>query len=1511
MPGGRIDIEVAPDLSRFQSALGAGLQRATGGVGAVTRGLGLAVAAGTAAAVVGLKNVIQLGNEYQANLNELGAVSGATASEMRRVGDVAKELGSDMSLPATSAADAAAAMVELAKGGLDVTEAMDAAKGTLQLAAAAQIDAAGAAEIQSSALNSFRLEADQAGRVADVLANTANAAAGSITDIGYSMKYLGPIAAALNISIEDTASSIGLLANQGIKGEQAGTTLRGILASLSSPSDQARAAMDQLGLAVFDAGGKFVGMRKFTEQLAAAKRDLTDAEFAAAASTAFGNEGLTGAVALAAEGAKGFDAMRVSVARQGGAAAVAAAKTKGLGGAYEGFVSQVETAAIGIYEAIDGPLEALTRSAAGFVERVTPGIVSGIETAVGVAETFGPRVVDAAQSKLGQVSAVGERIFGPIVDGLADVANEGVDIAVTAIGGFTSVVDKAVGAVEPLARNVGALVSSFADAGGPIGAVNTALGVTYDAVGLFIDVATPAVALVGDLVGLFADLPGPIQTAALGLLAFRVGPTLLGRVRDSLAGVAAEAGAVERRTGVLGRVFGTVLAPARLAGRAVASGVGSSVSTLRQFAGEARVQQELARASGAEVSRLGTTMSAFRTTALPAVAAVRQFGEQAAVVRASAAAASAPVSRLGAAFGVLVERSPGLAAVAARTGAVNRAMGDLAERAGLAAGVATESFARSIPRSIGVTVAAAARVPGAVGRGFISTLETVASTTDRAIQAVGDRVRALPGQLGAAFSGAGGAVSAGTRGIISSIQAVPTAVGVAALSVQDRVRSIGQSVTTGFGNAVSAVRAFPTAVGVAAINVQNAARRIPTALGVAVQGGVTALGRLGQAAATTGTAVATGLTRAATGLVGALGGPWGLAIAGATAALGLLASSQADAAAAAQKHKAGVDALAASLREAGGVVNGQVRGQIANTLVTEFQAGAAAAEKLGISMDEVISAALEGGPAFERYRQQFAGVLDEGVDAFSVDFSDEQKAVFEFLGTLDALSKRYADAREQNRRLSEVSGTTAGVTTGLSAAVDTLADSASTAADRAQALRDALKLLTGGVQDARDAQAAFYDAIDGISTSLEGMSGKVLDASGALDVTSQRGREVNRVIGQAQSAFTEYAAAQQAAGKSSSEITAGLGEMRAALIEVLTPLVGSQQAAAKLVDSFGLIPSDVAIAVTSPGLVSAQRAVDLLKGSLVSIQDNTVTVKALTAEAETELEALGFKIDRTNGVITVSADDAEAMKQLQNLLAVMNSSTGTPKIAANPRPAYDETGKLLGYINAATGTVTEKSNTVPAYNTHGQFIGHVNRSYATTTGRANFRPAYDETGRVIGYIDSRSATIKVGASTAGAQQVVDGFISTNSGRTIKIGIQPGGAFAAGGLVKAHATGSIDSLTPMRGGYAQIVPPNTWRVIGDRMRDDEAYIPINSSSRSVALLQETAHRMGFALARMYANGGLSGTGTSSMQVEASFGDGPMTFNLLDSSGALIATMTGVVDRALSRQARELQLQGRRG
>lgn len=651
MAGGRIDILVSPDFNGFDSSFRSGMSRAGSLASVLGKGLGVAIAGGTAIAAVGLKNVIDLGIEYQGNLNELQAVTGATGIEMAKVGQVAKQLGSDMSLPGTSAADAASAMKELAKGGLSVNDAMTAAKGTLQLAAAAQIDAAQAAEIQSDALNQFGLSAENAGHVADVLANTANAASGEITDMANALKYVGPVARGLGVDIDSTATAIGVLAVNGIRGEQAGTSLRGILASLASPSKQAADAMKTLGIVAFDQQGKFVGLRAITEQLAAAKGRMTDAEFAAAAATAFGNEGFTAANALALSGAPAFDAMAASVSKAGGAAEVSAAKTKGLGGAWDGLKSQLETTGIGIFEAIDGPLEKLVRGGAEKIDQFGKVVIDGLNKAVAAGEVYGPRLAAAISSRASVVGAAVAQVLGPIASGLSGPLNEALNTGIELWNDFTVAIGNVVSAATPVAQGIHALGQAAADGDGPISALGAGVGLLGSAVKIASAVLVPIGQVVGGIASAFASLPGPVQSAVVAFVAFKVASNVFSDTK----------------------LF----------------------SGARQFSDEMKVQRGLAQQNGEAIGRLGSAVAAFNTSTVPAVAAARSFRDQTVAIREGAAAAGQPIGVMSAAMGTLVERSPALSAM--RSAFESASEG--AERFGTAAGVA--AAAGSGLRSLG------------------------------------------------------------------------------------------------------------------------------------------------------------------------------------------------------------------------------------------------------------------------------------------------------------------------------------------------------------------------------------------------------------------------------------------------------------------------------------------------------------------------------------------------------------------------------------------------------------------------------------------------------------------------------------------------------------------------------------------------------------------------------------------------------------------------------------------
>lgn len=343
------------------------LRKVSAGMGVVAARLGVALGAASLGAVAGIAKV---GMAYQNSLNTFQAVSHATTEQMDQVRRQAKLLGADMSLPATSAAGAAVAMTELAKAGLTVSESMAAAKGTLQLAAAAQVDEATAAGLTANALNAFHLQGSEAVRVADLLAAAANASSGEITDFGLGMQQAGATFAAAHIPIQALTAGLAQMANNGIKGSDAGTSLKTMLQKLQGPSGKAADVMKKLGFSIYDAHGQMKPFRQIISELTDKTKGMTDAQRGQFNATVFGTDATRAALTVLEAGTGAYDKNLTAVTHQGAAAEVAAAKTKGLSGALQGVKSQLETVAINIYEKAAPAVERGVRKVADAIPKI-------------------------------------------------------------------------------------------------------------------------------------------------------------------------------------------------------------------------------------------------------------------------------------------------------------------------------------------------------------------------------------------------------------------------------------------------------------------------------------------------------------------------------------------------------------------------------------------------------------------------------------------------------------------------------------------------------------------------------------------------------------------------------------------------------------------------------------------------------------------------------------------------------------------------------------------------------------------------------------------------------------------------------------------------------------------------------------------------------------------------------------------------------------------------------------
>jgi TP901 family phage tail tape measure protein len=241
---------------------------------------------------------------FEQSMNVMQQVSGATAGQMEALQATALQLGAETSF---SAGEAASAMLELAKAGLSVDEVQGAIAGTLDLAAAGGLGLAQAAEIAANAVNTFGLDATQTATVANLLAAAANASSVEVTDLAAGFQMAGSVFASNGQSVTDLTAALGLLGNAGIKGSDAGTSLKTMLMRLAAPTDDAAVVMENLGLNVYNADGSMRPFADIVGSLSTATAGLSDQQRNMALSIIFGADAIRAATILADEGAEGFE----------------------------------------------------------------------------------------------------------------------------------------------------------------------------------------------------------------------------------------------------------------------------------------------------------------------------------------------------------------------------------------------------------------------------------------------------------------------------------------------------------------------------------------------------------------------------------------------------------------------------------------------------------------------------------------------------------------------------------------------------------------------------------------------------------------------------------------------------------------------------------------------------------------------------------------------------------------------------------------------------------------------------------------------------------------------------------------------------------------------------------------------------------------------------------------------------------------------------------------------------
>ena len=360
-----------------------GLSSLTAAIGGSTVALGAATA-GVAALGAGLVAAVGTAARFEQAMANVGAVSNATDEQLMRLSEAAKEMGRTTSFSATQAAEG---LGFLAMAGFDVDQQISALPGTLNLAAAGNLDLADSADIASNVLTGMGLAAEDMTMVADVMAKTITTSNTNVRQLGDAMSYVAPQAASMGLSVEETAAAIGKLSDAGIQGERAGTSLRGILTRLSAPTAEATATMEELGVEIFDLEGNMKSLPAIIEEFRVATDGMTQQQEAAALGAIFQTRSLTGLQVLLADTGKDLEEYTTLLEESGGTAEeVAGKQLDTLQGQFKILQSAVEGVAIGVGEVLIPPLTTLLRDIIiPFVQKYGPDFVKGLRL---VGDTF-------------------------------------------------------------------------------------------------------------------------------------------------------------------------------------------------------------------------------------------------------------------------------------------------------------------------------------------------------------------------------------------------------------------------------------------------------------------------------------------------------------------------------------------------------------------------------------------------------------------------------------------------------------------------------------------------------------------------------------------------------------------------------------------------------------------------------------------------------------------------------------------------------------------------------------------------------------------------------------------------------------------------------------------------------------------------------------------------------------------------------------------------------------------
>lgn len=336
-------------------------------------------------AIEAAKFAIEVGSEFEASMSEVEAISGASGVSLEQLGNKAKQLGRTTKF---SASEVAQAYKYMGMAGWDAGQMISGVDGILNLAAASGEELATTSDIVTDDLTAFGMAADQAGRMADVLAAASTSSNTNVSLLGETFKYAGAVAGSFGYTLEDVSIAAGLMANAGIKGTQAGTALRSIFTRLATDAGASSTKLGALGTLTEKLGVQFYksdgSMRDFKDVLVdmrGAWNGLSQEQQTNYAKTIAGQNALSGFLALMNAEQGDFDKLSSAIENSSGAAEkMAGVMQDNLKGAMTEFGSAAESLGIAVYDIFDDAITDLVDLGTGAVSTITDALTLAPDT---------------------------------------------------------------------------------------------------------------------------------------------------------------------------------------------------------------------------------------------------------------------------------------------------------------------------------------------------------------------------------------------------------------------------------------------------------------------------------------------------------------------------------------------------------------------------------------------------------------------------------------------------------------------------------------------------------------------------------------------------------------------------------------------------------------------------------------------------------------------------------------------------------------------------------------------------------------------------------------------------------------------------------------------------------------------------------------------------------------------------------------------------------------------------